>query len=528
MQNVPLPHATFQADQILAGRFQVCHLIARGGMGEVYEVEDLTLHERLALKTIHPDAARDSWAMERFMQEVHLARQVTHPNVCRMFDVFQHDFDDGSETTFVTMELLEGETLTQFLDARGRMEPEEALPLVRQMAAGLDAAHRAGVIHRDFKSDNVTLVPSDDAEGGLRAVITDFGLASAMAASGEADRLLEEEGLIMGTPAYMAPEQLLDGEITAATDLYALGAVIFEMVTGKLPFPDSRTTSEINDGSATGIRSLGSEPPSPREHVPELDAHWERAIMRVLKRRPEDRFASARELEAALLGVSLESLTSTDLPMLRRRLDQRARWTLAVAAVLLIILTLILLPRQFPPERASPPPDPSSTSSTPTPDRPSVAILGLDNLSGQEQDAWLGIVLSEMLTTELAAGGELRMVSGETVTRTLLQLGLDKEDGTLLDAISMDSLARLRVLLDADHVIVGTYFLTAAVLTDSAQSGEIRLDLRILDTAQGDMTGVRETASRERMLDLVTLLGSRLRTELQVPGAFLGLRRRRR
>ena len=149
----PAPSSTFSRGQVLSDRFRIERLIAAGGMGEVYEATDLTLQERIALKTVRSEIARDESAIEQFMREVHLARKVTHPNVCRIFDVFFHHpaTSDSGEvdppTAFVTMELLPGETLAQRLDREGRMDPAEALPLIRQMASALDAAHQAGILY---------------------------------------------------------------------------------------------------------------------------------------------------------------------------------------------------------------------------------------------------------------------------------------------------------------------------------------------------------------------------------------------
>src|SRR5262245_42208884 len=142
---------------VLAERYRVVRFLAQGGMGEIYEVEDLQLGERVALKTVRAGSASDPLALERFKREIQLARRVTHPNVCRIFEFGQHRSPDGTAIAFLTMELLPGETLLERLRRDGRMTPAQALPLVAQMCAGLDAAHRAGVVHRDFKSSNVLL-----------------------------------------------------------------------------------------------------------------------------------------------------------------------------------------------------------------------------------------------------------------------------------------------------------------------------------------------------------------------------------
>src|SRR5688572_17288905 len=168
---------TFNRDEEVAGRYRIVRFIARGGMGEVYEAEDLELGGRVALKTVRLDAAGDRHAIERFKREIHLARQVTHPNVCRIFDLSRHPraAPDG-DVLFLTMELLPGDTLADRIRQRGRLATADALPIVEQVASALAAAHRVGVIHLDFKSSNVMLVPSGSGSA-VRAVVTDFGLA---------------------------------------------------------------------------------------------------------------------------------------------------------------------------------------------------------------------------------------------------------------------------------------------------------------------------------------------------------------
>src|SRR3984885_6996360 len=233
--------AVFQPSQLLAGRFKVIRYVARGGMGEVYEAQDEELNERVAVKTARFENTQTAHEIERFRREIQLARKVTHPNVCRTFDVFRHGVsssgDSRSQILIVSMELLSGETLAQRIRDGGRFQTSEALPLVEQMCAGPGAAHRVGVIHREFKSSNVMLIKSAASAAGseqpqaqtFRAVITDFGLAHAEEVEGGT---LTRLGDIVGTPAYMAPEQIDGGAITPATDIYALGIVIYEMFRG--------------------------------------------------------------------------------------------------------------------------------------------------------------------------------------------------------------------------------------------------------------------------------------------------------
>jgi tetratricopeptide (TPR) repeat protein len=335
---------------VLANRFRVVRFIGRGGMGDVYEAEDLELGERVALKTVRPEIAHLDGAIDRFRREIQLARKVTHPNVCRIFDVFRHrpEATAGAsswgaaggpgEITFFSMELLVGETLEQRLRGGGTMAPREALPIVRQVADGLTAAHRAGVIHRDFKPGNVMLCGADEqgvprqaaggaaAAGEPRAVITDFGLARTY---GEGDGLTVR-GDLLGTPSYMAPEQVTGGEVTAATDVYALGCVLYEVITGAPPFVGANSFS-------TAFKRVQEDPRPPREHVPGLDPAWDAAILRCLERAPADRFAQACDVTAALTGEAL-----APGPRRRRRLRRRVLAATAAAAAVAAAVLLAL------------------------------------------------------------------------------------------------------------------------------------------------------------------------------------------
>ena len=299
--------AVFRTGDIVAFRFRIVRYLALGGMGELYEAEDLELQERVALKTILPHIASDERAIVRFKREVHLARQVTHPNVCRIYDVFRHKDAAGStEHAAGRRRRLPRDGTAARRDAcrqasaRRTVRHGGLLPLVDQMAAALTAAHRAGVVHRDFKSDNVMLV-KPRADGETRAVVTDFGLAwrSAQNESTALALSMSAANEICGTPAYMAPEQVEGGPVTPAADVYAFGVVLYESVTGAWPF-----VGETPLKMATA--RLHEPPVSPRDHLADIDPLWEDTILRCLARRPEDCFASADEVVTALQGGRVE------------------------------------------------------------------------------------------------------------------------------------------------------------------------------------------------------------------------------
>ena len=270
----------------LADRYRIVSPLGKGGMGEVYRAEDLKLGQTVALKFLPRSLAQTAEALDRFTREVRLARQVSHPNVCRVFDI-----DEISETTgagktlthtFLTMEFVDGEDLASLMRRIGRLPPDKAVEIARQICAGLAAAHEHGIIHRDLKPANIML----DGRGRVR--ITDFGLAGLAAEMGGLDARA-------GTPAYMSPEQFAGGELTPKSDLYSLGLVLYEIFTGKRPFDasSSEEMARLRDRSA---------PTAPSQFVKELDPLIERVILRCLEKDPAKRPASALQVAATLPG----------------------------------------------------------------------------------------------------------------------------------------------------------------------------------------------------------------------------------
>ena len=265
---------------LIAGRYRIFGLIGEGGMGEVYRADDTKLGQDVALKFL-PGAVEREGGLDRFLSEVRLARQIAHPNVCRVYDVGEAD---GRH--FLSMEFVDGEDLASLLRRIGRLPKEKAIEIGRQLASGLAAAHAQGILHRDLKPANVMI----DGRGRVR--ITDFGLAML---AGDVDG----REVLSGTPAYMAPEQLAGREVTERSDLYALGLVLYELVTGRHPHADAAEAETIEELRERRDSSVAVRPSS---HVEGLDASVERVILRCLEPRPADRPAAASVVAAALPG----------------------------------------------------------------------------------------------------------------------------------------------------------------------------------------------------------------------------------
>ncbi len=269
--------ARFLPGTVLAGRYRVVGLLGRGGMGEVYRADDLKLGQSVALKFLPPGTGSDAEWLERFLGEVRVALKITHPNVCRVYDIGEVD---GAH--YLSMEYIDGEDLSSLLRRIGRLPEDKAVQIARQLCAGLTAAHEQGILHRDLKPANVML----DGRGDVK--ITDFGLA------GLAEGFSGIE-IRAGTPAYMAPEQLSGKEVTARSDIYALGLVLYQLFTGKKAFAGN-SVAELS-------QLQQSEPASPSSHVRLLDPAIEQVILRCLAPDPANRPASVLKVALGLPGA---------------------------------------------------------------------------------------------------------------------------------------------------------------------------------------------------------------------------------
>jgi serine/threonine-protein kinase len=311
---------------LLAGRYRIVALLGRGGMGEVYRANDLKLGQPVALKFLPEATGRNETVLARFYNEIRIARQVSHPNVCRVYDL-----GEVEGQPYLSMEYVDGENLGSLLRRIGRLPEGKALEIARKLCAGLAAAHEKGVLHRDLKPANIML------DGRGHVLITDFGLA------GLADQLQGAE-VRNGTPAYMAPEQLAGKEVSIRSDIYSLGLVLYEIFTGKRAFEASTLAELVRLHSE-------STPVSPSSHVKDLDPAVERVILRCLDTDPRNRPASALAVAAALPGgdplAAALAAGETPSPQMVAASGETAGLPLRIAvpclAAVLVALAFILL-----------------------------------------------------------------------------------------------------------------------------------------------------------------------------------------
>ncbi len=446
-------------------------------MGVVYEAEDLKLGRHVALKFLPNELAHDAQALSRFQREAKAASALNHPNICTI-----HEVGQSNRRTFIVMEHVAGEPLSALIPGNG-LPVETVLHYGIQIADALAHAHDRGVIHCDLKSSNVVITPAG------RPKVLDFGLArrvlaSQMDVAAKSNEKLTSSSTIAGTLHYLAPEALRGKGMDARSDTWALGVLLYEMATGRLPF-DGQTGFEL---SAAILR----EPPAPMP--PQVSAGLRAVILHCLSKEPGQRYQRASEVGAALEAIQSEK----DMLPVRLRISGsrqvfRAGWALAALAALalLIFLSWPTLKRW----RAA-----SSAES-----RRSVAVLGFKNVSARPEEAWISPALSEMLTTELAAGEKLRTISEENVARAKADLSLGDTDG-----LASDTLTRVWKNLGADLVVLGSY-----VDLGKDAGGQVRLDLRVQDAAHGQIVAsLSETGSETELFQLVSRTGGDLRQRL--------------
>jgi eukaryotic-like serine/threonine-protein kinase len=474
--------------------YRIVEKLGGGGMGVVYRARDTRLGRSVALKFLPKELAHEANALERFRREARAASSLNHPNICTIYDI-----DESEGQAFIAMEYLDGQTLKHLIDSRP-MDTATVLRVAIQIGTGLEAAHSQGIIHRDIKPANIFVSRRGDAK------ILDFGLAklapgrrpgtgivASSAPGAEFDEPLTSPGTALGTVAYMSPEQARGEDLDARTDLFSFGAVLYEMVSGQRAFAGRAV--------ATVFDAILNRDPAPLTSVrPDLAAEFVGIINKSLAKDRETRYQSAAEMLSDLGAVEADldlrpSVKRAIVRWVPATLASRRRLWLVVLAVTLIVSYEVMQARRHPPPAAA------------NVSRRSVAVLGLRNLSGRAEDAWLSTGLAEMLNTELAAGEKLRLVSGEDVARTKLDLQFP-DAGSL----SKDTLARLHGRLGTDVVVLGSY-----TSLGGKSTGAIRLDLRVQDAVAGEtIAEVSAQGNEDDLFDLVSQAGARLREKLGV------------
>jgi eukaryotic-like serine/threonine-protein kinase len=446
--------------------YRILSQIGAGGMGVVYKAYDEQLEREVALKVLLPGLLDEEGARKRFRKEALALARLNHPNIATIFE-----FGNQGGADFLVTEYIPGITLDMKLCA-GALDVEETVRFGTQLATGLAAAHEQGLVHRDLKPGNLRVTP----DGLLK--ILDFGLAQLVPRASD-DGLTATQTRtqdIAGTLPYMAPEQLRGGVADARTDIWAAGAVLHEMATGKRPFSELGTPLLIN-------AILNSNPARPSKSNHNIPPGMDDIILKALQKDVSRRYQTASELRA-----DLERLTA-GAPVLAEATPRRVWIGLAIVFLVVVLgFAGYFVTRK------------STAGGDAARSRRSVAVLGFKNLGSDKNQNWLSTALSEMLTTELAAGDKLRTVPGENVARAKADLALPDAE-----SLAAETLSKVHSILGTNLVVLGSYL---------DLDGQIRVDVRVQDAAAGDAVAkFSQVGTEAQLFDLVRHLGETLRNE---------------
>ena len=425
-----------------AGRYQVIEELGHGGMGRVYKVNDTKIGEKIALKLIRPEAVLDKESVERFTNELKLARKIRHKNICQMFDLGE---DQG--TRYITMEYIHGEDLKQLVRKVGRLSPGQAVGIARQVCEGLEEAHKLGVVHRDLKPQNIML----DEDGNAR--IMDFGIARSLSGRG-----ITGAGVMIGTPEYMSPEQVEGKDIDQRSDLYSLGVILYEMVTGRLPFTGDTPLSIAH-------KHKYEAPEDPKKLNTQLPDDLARVILRCLEKDKAKRYQTAEELRTDLEKVEQGLPTTERVIAPRKSFTSREitvkfnlrKLAVPLSAVLVLATAAVILWKFIPRQKAPAAPKIEN----------SIAVISFENQTGDKSYDYLQKAIPHLLITSLEQKGGAYIPTWERLRDLMKQAG--KGDKDQIDADIGFELCRREGVQD---LVLGSFM----------KAGDMfALDVKVLD-----------------------------------------------
>jgi len=458
--DAPYPQGEALVGTLLADRYEILELLGQGGMGAVYKAHDIELERLVALKLIRPDLASNPEILRRFKQELILAREVTHRNVIRIFDLGQ-----ARGFKFITMEFVEGRDLRAILRERGKLPPEETVRIIAQVCRALESAHAAGVVHRDLKPQNIMLDAKD------RVYVMDFGIAHSLETPG-----MTQTGALMGTPEYMSPEQAKGIKVDPRSDLFSLGIIFYELLTGISPF-------KADTALATLLKRTQERPQPPAEVDPAIPKAISDVVMKCLEIDRDQRFSTAREILEDLgqeMPTSVRTVAPTLPPVISAPQAQEVSpfvryrtWISGGAAVVLLtVLGIAFRSKILPAKRVAPV------------EQASLAILPFRNASGDASLNWLGPSLADMLSTDVGQSARLRTISPDRLHQVLSDLKITPDA-----AIDPTTVSRVAEFTSADTVVWGQY----------AKFGDqIRIDATLLDLKRNRRAPLKIEAANEK------------------------------
>jgi serine/threonine protein kinase/Tfp pilus assembly protein PilF len=461
----------------LANRYEIIEELGKGGMGRVYRVEDTKLKQEVALKLIKPEIAKDKKTIERFRNELKLAREIAHRNVCRMYDL-----NEEKGTHYITMEYVRGEDLRSLIRRIGQLPIGKSISIATQICEGLSEAHRLGVVHRDLKSNNIMI----DKEGNVR--IMDFGIARSLEAKG-----ITGAGVMIGTPEYMSPEQVEGKEVDQRSDIYSLGVILYEMLTGRVPF-------EGDTPFTIGMKHKGETPKNPKELNTQISDDLNRLILRCLEKEKDKRYQSAGEVRSELTNMekgipTTEKEIPEKKPLTSREITLQfsmKKLFIPAAVVIALVIIFVAVFMLLPDKKA--PPIPS--------DKPSLAILYFENNSGDSiLDNWRS-GLSEMLITDLSQSKFLHVLSSDRIYSLLEKQNLlEKEKYSTEDLEKVASQGGVSHVIRGSYITAGDKFIISASLM-KAETAQVISSIREEGVGEASITESLDMITKQIKTDL--------------------------
>ena len=450
-ETIEAPKEELTRGTTFADRYEIIEELGKGGMGRVYRVEDTKLKQEVALKLIKPEIASDKKTIERFRNELKTARMIAHKNVCRMFDL-----GEATGAHFITMEYIRGEDLKSMIRMSGQLGMGTAISIAKQVCEGLIEAHRLGVVHRDLKPQNIMI----DKEGNSR--IMDFGIARSLRAKG-----ITGSGVMIGTPDYMSPEQVDGKEADQRADIYSLGVILYEMVTGRVPF-------EGDTPFSIGVKQKSEVPQPPKEINEQIPDSLNHVILKCMEKDKEKRFQSVGELQSELMNLEKGIPTTERIIPERKPLTSREitvqfslkKLFLPALVVIAIVVTGLVIWQILPKQKVA--------SLAPS-GKPSIAVVYFDNNTGDEGlDHWRKAI-AELLITDLGQSKYIKVLGKDSLYNILVQTNLLEAK-----SYSSEDIKEVATRGGVNHVLQGGF----------VKAGEtFRINYTLQDAGTGELLG---------------------------------------